>query len=124
MQETTTLYRMNVQLGDKRIRSEHSYTWEQMQEVNELVLTSAKEALHYDAIDPIPIRTKDPGAGDYKEVTPTHADTTPRPITKWVFEFNATDTRILQIAAATAILSAGIGIGIAAVVGVVGLVWV
>lgn len=123
MQDTTTLYRMNVQLGDKRIRSERSYTWEQMQEVNELVLTSAKQALHYDAIDPIPIRTKGHGSGDYEEVNPTNANTTSRPITKWVFEFNATDTRILQVAAAAAIVSAGIGIGIAAVVGVLGLVW-
>ena len=123
MQDTPTLYRMNVQLGDKHIRSEHSYTWEQMQEVNKLVLTSAQEALHYDDIVPIPIRTKQPDADEYEEVSPTNANTTARPITKWVFEFNATDTRILQIAAATAIAAAGIGIGIAAVAGVVGLVW-
>lgn len=124
MQDTPTLYRMNVQLGDKRIRSEHSYTWEQMQEVSELVLTSAQEAIGCDTIVPIPLHKKDPDSDDYKELTPTNANKSSRPVTKWIFEFNTTDTRILQTAAAAAIVATGIGIGIAAVAGVVGLVWV
>ena len=37
---------------------------------------------------------------------------------------NTTDTGILQTAAVAAIVSAGIGIGVAAIAGVIGLVWV
>ena len=123
MQESPKLYQLNVNLGDTRISTEHRYTWEQAEEINELVQTSAQQAIGWDAVTPLPMRRRDPGDADYEVVSPASSDTQPRKVTKWVFEFNTTDTRILQIAAATAIVAAGIGIGVAAVAGVVGLVW-
>lgn len=124
MQEAPTRYRMTVHMGDTSIVTEHRYSWEQAQEINELIQTSAQEAIGCDAIVPMPMRRKDPGDEDFQVVAPTSSDTPRRQTTKWVFEFNTTDTRILQVAAATAIVAAGIGIGVAAVAGVVGLVWV
>ena len=123
MQESTKLYQLNVNLGDTRIRSEQRYTWEQVEEINDLVQTSAQRAIDCDAIAPMPLRRRDPGDADYEVVTPASSTIPQRKITKWVFEFNTTDTRILQIAAATAIVSAGIGVGVAAIAGMVGLVW-
>ena len=123
MQEYQKLYQLNVNLGDTRIRSEHRYTWEQVEEINDLVQTSAQRAIDCDAIAPLPMRRRDPGDEDYEVVKPASSTIHQRKVTKWVFEFNSTDTRILQIAAATAIVSAGIGIGAAAVAGMVGLVW-
>ena len=123
MQESTKLYQLNVNLGDTRIRSEHRYTWEQAEEINDLVQTSAQRAIDCDAIAPMPMRRRDPGDEDYEVVSTASRYTPRRKVTKWVFEFNTTDTRILQIAAATAIVSAGIGVGAAAIAGMVGLVW-
>ena len=46
-------FHVNIRMGDKRVRTKHTYTREQAEEIGQLVTESAREALGGDEIAPV-----------------------------------------------------------------------
>lgn len=58
IQDSERKIRLNVRLGNKKVRTKFEYTMEQAEEIDDLVTESARQAMECDEIVPVRDRAK------------------------------------------------------------------